>query len=146
MPPRDNRRADRVAEAIREEVARFLTEDARDPRLAGVLVTVTAVDVTRDLRHAAVFVSLLPTGDDTSAFDPAPCMEALAAFAPRLRGPVGRALRLRVAPEFTFRLDRSVAHAARIETLLASVRPPVAPADPGAPPAPEDGTPPGADD
>ncbi len=47
----DGRRPDRVAEAIREEVARFLTEGAKDPRITG-LVTVTAVDVTRDLRHA----------------------------------------------------------------------------------------------
>lgn len=135
MPPRDTRRADRVAEAIREEVARALTEGLRDPRLAGALVTVTAVEITRDLRHATVFISLLPTGDAPA--DPEQALEALAAMGPRLRGPVGRALRLRVAPEFVFRLDRSVAHAARIETLLASVRPP-APASPDATPA--DGT------
>ena len=128
MPPRDHRRADRVAEALREEVARFLTEEARDPRLAGSLVTVTAVEVTRDLRHATVFVSLLPTAE--APLDTDAALEALTAMGPRLRGPAARALHLRVAPDFTFRLDRSVAHAARIETLLASIRPATPPPAP----------------
>ena len=47
--PSDNRRADRVAEAIREEIATFLAGDVKDPRIAR-LVTVTGVEVTRDLR------------------------------------------------------------------------------------------------
>ncbi|HEX5972269.1 MAG TPA: 30S ribosome-binding factor RbfA, partial [Gemmatimonadaceae bacterium] len=58
----DSRRADRVGEAIRAEVATFLSEGAKDPRLVG-LVTVTAVEVSRDLRHARVFVTIL--GSDT---------------------------------------------------------------------------------
>ena len=47
----DNRRADRVAAAIREEIATFLAADVKDPRIVG-FVTVTGVEVTRDLRHA----------------------------------------------------------------------------------------------
>src|SRR5437868_1082565 len=61
MPP-VHRRADRVAEAIRENVATFLTSGAKDPRLVAH-VTVTAVDVTQDLRHAKIFISML--GSDT---------------------------------------------------------------------------------
>ena len=65
----DHRRSDRVAEAIREEVATFLAEHAKDPRLTG-LVTVTGVDVTRDLRHAKVFVSVMGSETDrASTFD-----------------------------------------------------------------------------
>ena len=56
--PAPHRRADRVAEAIREEIARFLTDGAKDPRIVG-FVTVTGVDVTRDLRTARVFVSIM---------------------------------------------------------------------------------------
>jgi ribosome-binding factor A len=81
------------------------------------LVTVTAVEVTRDLRHAKVFVSVL--GSDAQR---AATFEGLAAVAPHLRGRVGRALRLRAAPEIEFRNDESIAHAARIEQLLAQVR------------------------
>src|SRR5918997_82718 len=61
-----NRRPDRVAEAIREEVAGFLADGAKDPRVTG-LVTVTGVEVTRDLRHAKVFVSVLGSETERKA-------------------------------------------------------------------------------
>ena len=112
----EHRRSDRVAEAIREEVARFLTEDVKDPRIRG-LVTVTAVEVTRDLRHAKVFVSVLGSDAERSA-----TFDGLSSLAAHLRSRVGRALRLRVAPEIAFREDQSVAHAARIESLLEGIR------------------------
>ena len=114
--PYDNRRPDRVAEAIREEVATFLADGVKDPRVRG-LVTITGVDVTRDLRHARIFVSIM--GDEAERTE---TLEGLSAVASHLRGRVGRALRLRVAPEIAFRTDPSVAHAARIETLLEEVR------------------------
>ena len=101
---------------MREEIATFLANDVKDPRIVG-LVTVTAVEVSRDLRHAKVFVSVLGSESQRAA-----TIEGLAAVAPHLRGRVGRALRLRVAPEIEFRNDESVAHAAKIEQLLAQVR------------------------
>lgn len=112
----DHRRADRVAEAIREEVATFLRNDAKDPRISP-LVTVTGCEVTRDLRHAKVFVSIM--GDDAERKQ---TFEGLASVATHLRSRVGRALRLRLAPEITFKPDESVAHAARIEDLLAKIK------------------------
>mgnify|MGYP002784072689 CR=1 FL=1 len=126
MPPRDPRRADRVGEAIREEVAAFLARDAKDPRIAG-LVTVTAVEMARDLRHATVFVSVM--GEQAVKEG---TLEAITGLAPHLRGRVGRALRLQFAPELTFRLDESVQRAARIETLLAQIKKDERPADDGA--------------
>ncbi len=113
---------------MREEIATFLANDVKDPRIMG-LVTVTAVEITRDLRHAKVFVSVLGSESQRSA-----TFEGLAAVAPHLRGRVGRALRLRAAPEIEFRNDESVAHAAHIEKLLAQVRGEDAPAAPDAPP------------
>ena len=113
--PHDTRRPDRVAEAIREEVATFLAEGVKDPRVVG-LVTVTGVDVTRDLRHAKVFVSILGSDAERAA-----TLDGLASVASHLRPRIGRALRLRLAPEVAFKLDESVAHAARIETLLAQI-------------------------
>ena len=113
--PHDTRRPDRVAEAIREEVATFLAEGVKDPRVVG-LVTVTGVDVTRDLRHAKVFVSILGSDAERSA-----TLDGLASVANHLRSRIGRALRLRLAPEIAFKLDESVAHAARIESLLAQI-------------------------
>ena len=112
----DNRRPDRVAEAIREEVAMFLAEGVKDPRVVG-LVTVTGVDVTRDLRHAKVYVSILGSDSERAA-----TLDGLASVAGHLRSRIGRALRLRLAPEVSFKLDESIARAARIETLLAQIQ------------------------
>ena len=110
------RRNDRVAEAIREEVATFLSEDVKDPRIVG-LVTVTGADVTPDLRQAKIFVSVLGTPEERET-----TMAGLASVATHLRSRVGRSLRLRLAPEITFRVDETVAHAARIESLLSQVK------------------------
>ena len=115
MPP-NSRRPDRVAAAVREEVANFLREGAKDPRLIA-MVTVTAVDVTPDLRNAKVYVSMLGTESERAS-----SMDALASMASHLRPRIGRALRLRLAPEITFKLDESIARAAKIESLLAQVR------------------------
>jgi ribosome-binding factor A len=120
----NERRPDRVAAAIREEVARVLSRDVQDPRITGAFVTVTGVEVSRDLRTAKIFVSIL--GDDAAK---ASARDGLHDLAPQLRGPVGRALRLRAAPEIFFKVDESVAYAARIETLLAQIKTPAADGD-----------------
>ncbi len=114
----DNRRADRVAEAIREDVATFLRVGAKDPRLIG-MVTITAVDVPRDLRQAKIYVSILGTDTERAA-----TLEALESMKGHLRSRLAKSLALRIAPELSFKLDESVAHAARIESLLAQVREP----------------------
>ena len=111
-----NRRPDRVAEAIREEVATFLSQDVKDPRVVG-LVTVTAVDVSRDLRVATVYVSIYGSEAERAA-----TTDGLASVASHLRARIGRALRLRLAPEIVFKADESIARAARIETLLSQLK------------------------
>jgi ribosome-binding factor A len=112
----ENRRPDRLAEAIREEVARFLNEKVKDPRITG-MVTVSAVEVTRDLRTAKVFVSIL--GEEGNR---AKTFEGLDSLAGHLRARLGKSLGLRSAPEILFRHDESVARAARIDALLAQIK------------------------
>lgn len=107
-----NRRPDRVAEAIRAEAATFLTSGVKDPRVIG-LVTVTGVDVARDLRSARIFVSILGSDAERAA-----TMEGLASVAGHLRARLGRSLHLRAAPELVFKLDETVARAARIHAAL----------------------------
>jgi ribosome-binding factor A len=124
--PADNRRADRVAEAIREEVATFLAEGVKDPRVVG-FVTVTGVEVTQDLRHARVFVSVMGTDAERAA-----TFQGLESLAGHLRPLVARRLRLRFAPELEFKADPTVERASRIETLLAQIREGQIPADPDA--------------
>ena len=124
--PGDHRRSERVAKAIQHEVATFLAEDAKDPRLVG-FVTVTSVDVTRDLRRANIFVSVMGTDAQRQA-----TIDGLASIAPHVRSRIARAVQLRVAPEIAFKLDDSVQRAARIDALLNQVR------DGGVPPDDDD--------
>jgi len=87
------------------------------------------VEVTPDLRHARVFVSVMGSDAEKAA-----TFEGLASSASHLRSYLGKSLRLRVAPEVQFREDDSIARAARIESLLAEIRDssPAAPAAPAA--------------
>ena len=91
-------RAPRIAEMVHAEVARRLREDIKDPELAPI--SITRVDVTRDLGRATVWFLPLGGGEVSKALQ-----EALGRAGRQLRGPVGRALRLRVAPEIAFRED-----------------------------------------
>lgn len=75
------------------------------------------MDVTPDLRQARAWISIMGTDEERAA-----TLEGLASLAAHLRSQIGRSLRLRNAPEIIFRLDETVARAARIESLLAQVR------------------------
>jgi ribosome-binding factor A len=114
--PNENHRSDRVAAMMREEIASFLASGAKDPRIVG-LVTVTGVDVSRDLRHAKVFVTVMG-----SAAERAETFAGLESIATHLRAMLGKRLRLRLAPEVSFRPDESLEYAARIETLLEALK------------------------
>ncbi len=111
-----HRRADRVAEAIREEVALFLRNDAKDPRISP-LVTVTGCEVTRDLRHAKVFVSVMGSDEERKQ-----TFEGRGRGAGPRRAPRGGGGRRRRGPPRTLKPDESIAHAARIEDLLAQIK------------------------
>ena len=105
----------RVDEAMREVLSGAITSEIKDPRVG--FVTVTAVETSPDLRHARVFVSVLGTDAERKE-----TFEGLASIASHLKIRVGRALRLRVAPDIEFKADDSIARAARIETLLAQIK------------------------
>ena len=111
------RRPQRVAEAIREAVAEFLQAEARDPRIG--MVTVTGVKVTADLKRTVVAVMV--HGDDEAK---AQSLKALAHAAPAFRRTIGSRLTLKTVPEVVFELDRDLERAARINRLLAQLKPP----------------------
>jgi ribosome-binding factor A len=107
----------RVGEELRHVLAQLLMRGGlREPALADAQLTVSEVRVSADLRHAVVFVAEL--GGDL----PPERLEALERSASQLRGEVTRRMRLKYAPDLTFRPDRSFAEAARIEMLLAEER------------------------
>jgi ribosome-binding factor A len=110
------RRSERVAEALQALVAELLLREIKDPRIG--LVTVTAVTVTPDLRHARIFFSCL--GD---AARRAQSLNGLTSAAGFVRSQVARKLNLRVAPEIVFELDPSLEQAERIARLLKETPP-----------------------
>lgn len=109
--PREVPRARRVAEQVQRTIADLLRREVRDPRLKPV--TITHVRMSPDLGHAWVMYSLL-TGD---AHDPLQ-REILDEAASYLRGPLGRALRLRVAPEIHFQPDEELERSHRLDDLI----------------------------
>jgi ribosome-binding factor A len=110
-----NRRPEQVAETLRQVVTDALMREVRDPRVG--FVTVTAVQVTNDLSHATVRVSV--PGDEAARER---AIEGLRSAAGFLRSRVAKTLTTRTVPELHFELDRGLAHAARIDELLNEIR------------------------
>jgi ribosome-binding factor A len=110
------KRLDRVNQLIKEEVSAVLQRELKDPRLG--FVTVTDVETSKDLRLAKIFVSVL--GDDKQW---ASSMAALGSARGFIRNWLRQNLDLRVTPDLDFRPDRSMEHAAKIQSLLKKVQP-----------------------
>ncbi len=103
----------RVAEEIRHILADIFARDmVRDHELSGIVITVTEVRVSPDLRKATAYVTRLGRSDVDKL------LPALHRAAPFLRGQVARAIRLRVAPELSFMADTSIDYAMQVSTLL----------------------------
>ena len=107
-----SRRTDRVSGLLRDEVSRALAGQLRDPRLAR-LVTISRVDVSPDLQHATLAVTVL--GDEAQQRE---AMEGLAAAAGFLRKTMGQRLQLKYAPELRFVLDESIREGDQVLALL----------------------------
>ena len=108
-------RPERVAELVRQVVAEFFTGVVRDPRIG--FVTVTSVEVTPDLSHAKVRVSVMGTDDEREK-----SLEGLASAARYLRAQIAKVLTMRVTPELHFELDRGLEHAQHIDRLLKELK------------------------
>src|SRR5438105_15386573 len=112
-------RTARVNEVMLEVLADEL-ERMGDPRLE--LVTLTGVDVSRDLAHAKVYYSTLTaTAVDTRASIPDDVATALHAAGSHLRGVVGRQMRIRQVPRLAFLVDPGIVAGQRIEDILREI-------------------------
>jgi len=107
----ENPRAAKVADRIREIIAKRLERGIRDPRLG--FVTITDVRVTGDLQHASVFYTVY--GTDEERADSAAALKAATGM---LRTEVGRNLSLRLTPSLEFIADAIPENAAAIDALL----------------------------
>ena len=96
---------------LAREVLGETIQTLKDPRIG--FVTVTAVRVTGDLRHARVFVSVLGDEDERAA-----TMSGLQSATPYLRTELGRQMKVKYLPELQFELDTGPEEAQRLEALL----------------------------
>jgi len=105
-----------VGDQIRMEIADILMRRVKDPRVG--FVTVTAVEVTADLRQAWIYVTVLQQGPQE-----AETLAVLARAEGFIRSELGRRLTLRNIPALTFVKDTSLDRVKRVMTLLDQVRP-----------------------
>lgn len=108
-------RSERVAEEIRKEVATMLFGEIHDPRIG--FVTITKVQVSKDLRHAKVYFSILGSDEEKEK-----TMEGLQSSSGYMRREIGKRLKLRYFPELTFKFDDSLEYASRIEKIIKEIK------------------------
>jgi ribosome-binding factor A len=116
--PTEVKRATRVSERIREEVASIIGRDLRDPRVQGVVIA--RVEMPGDLRSAKVYFRMLEGGDDPARRKGA--LEGLDRASALLRREVTTRVGLRYAPELRFFYDEGQEQRMRIDALLEEVK------------------------
>lgn len=109
----NSRRMARVASLIKREVSQMLMVGIKDDRVGSGMVSVTDVDVSGDLQHAKIFVSIYGTDEAR-----AETMEGLKAATGYVRSELGQRIRLRRTPEVIFKEDRSVERGTRVLSLI----------------------------
>jgi len=116
------RRADRLAHEIRVVLAEMLTREVKDPRIG--FATVTRVEMSGDLHHAQVLVSVIgsPEAQEES-------IEGLSSAAGFIRHEIGHRLGLRRAPELTFVLDHGADDVERIAALIEKIHKNIPPSE-----------------
>ena len=108
-------RIDRISEEVRREVDKIIRDELHDPRIDGTF-SITRAEVTRDLRFAKIYVSVLE--DDKRE----PLMAALKNAAGYIRRALGKSMIIRYSPELIFVSDQNIAYGVRMAQLISEVR------------------------
>jgi len=114
--PKEFSRTRRVGEQLRRDIAELIRMRLDDPRMA--MVSITAIDVSRDLAHARVYVTVVGGADEERS----EIVAHLNEVAGYLRGELGRNLRLRTTPQLRFQYDESVERGAQLSALIDRAR------------------------
>jgi ribosome-binding factor A len=109
--PRDFPRTRRVGEQMQRELSALIRQEVKDPRVG--MVTVSAVEVTRDLAHAKVFITVLGDAETRDA-----SLAALNKAAGFLRHELGQRMLTRTVPQLRFVYDESIERGSRLSALI----------------------------
>ena len=110
---REFSRTQRVADHLQRELAQLIQQELRDPRIG--MVSITGVDVSRDLAHARVWFTRLGSDTPEEASEAAKALNGAAGF---LRSLLSRDSNLRSVPQLGFRFDTSVGRGRDMEDLI----------------------------
>jgi len=110
------KRTERLNSLLQEVLSEVIAKDVKDPRL-GSLVTITSVEITKDLQHAKVYVSVI--GDKETKKK---TLEALQSGAGFIAVHASKKVVMRYFPSLSFRLDESADKFAAIDTILCKIR------------------------
>jgi ribosome-binding factor A len=105
----------RVAQSAKRELSELIQRDLKDERVSGI-VSITDVETSNDCRRMKVFISVFGEPAQQQG-----TVDALNEAAPQIRGEIGRRLRLRFAPELSFKLDNSLERGSRVTDLLGKI-------------------------
>lgn len=111
--PKDYSRQQRVADTLRRDIASFIQREMRDPRIG--MVMVNDVEVSRDLAHAKVFVTVMGKDDASQA---AEALEVLNGAAGFLRSQLAQSSTMRTTPRLSFVFDSSVLRGQQLSSLI----------------------------
>ena len=108
-------RPERVQEALRQEISKVALEEIKDPRIG--FLTITKVELTKDLRYAKVYFSVLG-----GAKEKALALKGLNSAKGYIKGVVADRIKLRLVPDISFRIDESIEHTKEIYDLFESIK------------------------
>ncbi len=109
--PREFSRPQRVAAQIQRELAQLIQFEVKDPRVG--LITISGVEVSRDLSHAKIFISMLESGHEVDE-----ALKGLNSASGFLRRELGKRMIMRVVPNLHFVYDASVERGANLSALI----------------------------
>lgn len=111
-----NYRNSRINEEVRKELSDIIRNELKDPRVKA-MVSITSVDVTKDLRYAKVYVSIFGKDDEKES-----TLNALKSSSGFLRREIGNRINLRYTPQILIELDKSIEHGMHIDELLHKIK------------------------
>lgn len=111
--PKDYSRLQRVADALRRDIAQFIQLEMRDPRIG--MVMVNEVEVSRDLAHAKVFVTIMGRDSEEDASEALEVLNDAAGF---LRSQLAKNSTMRTTPRLNFVFDSSVLRGQQLSSLI----------------------------
>lgn len=109
-------RSGRINEEMKKEISNIIQNDIKDPRLSA-MISVTKVDVTKDLRYAKVYVSIF--GKDEEKQESLNALKSSSGF---IRREIGHRINLRCTPEILIEVDNSIEYGMHIDKLLNSIK------------------------